>query len=636
MKNYFLFLFLIAASPAWSQTDSTVMLRNVDITSTRLDYNCGLYQETFDSASLLKYGHQSLDQLLEQNSAIAIKNYGPGRLSTITLRGGSSYQTAVMWNGFSIGSPLLGLSDLTLYRNLFFDNATIVYGGTSTLWGSGAVGGSVHLNNIPNFGSGLSVSAGISATTYSSLSEHLTLSYGGKKYYGSVKLTGTDNKNDYEFLDENNNRQRQVNSRVDHYGILSEHYLRTGLFSTMNVRIWNTHVRRLIPPGLQQVNSDAIQKDFNTRISGEWMKAKDAYRMIVRTAYFIEENSYDDFYLAEPSLNNCRTLINEATAEKELTTSHRVLAGINNSHYFTRAAQNLPHTDINSLSVFLLYKYFSVDKKLELSASARKEFSDIRNSPFVFSGGFNYYPLKSLLLRASVSTVYRNPTINDLYWEPGGNTELKPERGISADAGFEIRPFQKLTESSPSRIMLHGSAYYRLVDDWIIWYPSANTIWRPQNLSRVASRGGEFNISYNYSVKTFSAGIQLKNSYTVSTNEKAIRPMDESFQKQLIYVPYYIGKVITYFEYRSFVLNANVSYTGYQYTSSDNSTLLEGYTLLNAEISKSIPFGKNRLRIYFRANNILDENYQSVESHPMPLANYEAGVLFNFSTHKQK
>lgn len=42
------------------------------------------------------------------------------------------------------------------------------------------------------------------------------------------------------------------------------------------------------------------------------------------------------------------------------------------------------------------------------------------------------------MVKASVSRNYRFPTLNDLYFLPGGNPDLKNEHGFSYDAGVSF------------------------------------------------------------------------------------------------------------------------------------------------------------------------------------------------------
>ena len=73
--------------------------------------------------------------------------------------------------------------------------------------------------------------------------------------------------------------------------------------------------------------------------------------------------------------------------------------------------------------------------------------------PFTFSLGNNYKIFKWLTARASVSKVYRIPTMNDLYWTPGGNPNLLPESGYAQEGGLLIQ-FQQRSTSFNSNLTL--------------------------------------------------------------------------------------------------------------------------------------------------------------------------------------
>src|SRR6476469_9204389 len=98
-----------------------------------------------DTLTLARYNTTSVSDLLSNQSTVHIKSYGNGNIATTSLRGGSSYQTALLWNGLNIQNAMLGMPDLSIIPTLFFDNVTVEYGGGSALWGSGAVGGCIHL-----------------------------------------------------------------------------------------------------------------------------------------------------------------------------------------------------------------------------------------------------------------------------------------------------------------------------------------------------------------------------------------------------------------------------------------------------------------------------------------------------------
>ena len=84
-----------------------------------------------------------------RNTTIYVKSYG--FLNTPSFRGTSILHTLISWNGIPINSSASGLTDLKLLPSNGFNNLGISYGGNSTIFGSGSVGGTIHLNNIPFF-----------------------------------------------------------------------------------------------------------------------------------------------------------------------------------------------------------------------------------------------------------------------------------------------------------------------------------------------------------------------------------------------------------------------------------------------------------------------------------------------------
>jgi vitamin B12 transporter len=634
-----LFILLLFSFRSYGQSD-TIRLREVSISADRSKYNSGLRDEKIDSSEIKRLNFLTLDQLLEDNSAINIKQYGNGQLSTVTLRGGSSYHTSVLWNGFQLNSPLHGNADLTLVDNLFFDQATILYGGASTLWGSGAVSGSIYLDNVPSFNSGLKITAGFSAGSFSDFTEAVSFSFGNAKYFGTAKLLNNHNKNDFGFYDENNDLNHQINSSIEHRSIYSEHYLRTGKFSTLSLKGWYSFYDRDIPPALQQVNSKANQVDKNLRFTVEWKYVKDSYRFNIRSAFFSEKETYNDNYLEQPSQNDCNSFVTEAIFEKQFLKKHSVQFGTSLTKFLVDSSANLPNVNLNRIAFYVLYKYESENKKMELSAGSRNELSDEKDSPLLFSIGGSYHPLKYLSLRTSLSKVFRFPTLNDLYWQPGGNNDLKPESGYSAEAGFRLTPNIARYHVS-NKMWFDFTYYYRNMSEWIIWYPSGSSIWRPQNLQEVSSRGIETGLHFSHSGNSLTKKIEqlsaaVNYNYTISTNEKSVLENDESLGKQLIYVPLHSANFsITYLR-NKLSLTSSCIFTGYRYVTSDNLEFLPDYFILNAEASYRFALKNSELKFFVRGNNLTDTNYQSVSNRPMPLRSLNTGINLTFIKQNKK
>ena len=107
---------------------------------------------------------------------------------------------------------------------------------------------------------------------------------------------------------------------------------------------------------------------------------------------------------------------------------------------------------------------------------------------------FSYRPNpdKQLFFSGSVARNSHPPTLNDLYYLPGGNPDLKSEKGTLVDFGsgddFKL---------GSNQIHAGISFFYSRVNNWIIWLPTFQGFWEPGNIEKVVSRGLEANAGWN-------------------------------------------------------------------------------------------------------------------------------------------
>ena len=79
------------------------------------------------------------------------KENGLGMVSSPSFRGTTAQQTAVIWNGININSQLNGQTDFNTITTRDYTSITVRSGGGSSIYGSSAIGGSIHLNNELTF-----------------------------------------------------------------------------------------------------------------------------------------------------------------------------------------------------------------------------------------------------------------------------------------------------------------------------------------------------------------------------------------------------------------------------------------------------------------------------------------------------
>jgi iron complex outermembrane receptor protein len=178
------------------------------------------------------------------------------------------------------------------------------------------------------------------------------------------------------------------------------------------------------------------------------------------------------------------------------------------------------------------------------------------------------------------------------------------------------------------------TAFNSNVDNWILWVPEG-TIWSAQNVQKVWSRGLEAQYRSEFSLGQVNIRFIGGYTYARSTNEARQGEGDNTYGKQLIYVPehryFFTGSIL----YRGFVLAYNHARTGERYVTRDNTESLPGFTVANLHLSKKISLGGQLLTLAADVGNLFAIEYQAVQYNPMPGRNYKLSIVFNFKKNDQ-
>jgi iron complex outermembrane receptor protein len=257
-----------------AQNDSLHHLKVVEIKATRSVYFSSASKfQLIDSATLERYSNNNLADLLAHESMVFIKSYGLGSLASSSFRGAGSSHTAVLWNGFNLQSSMHGMIDLSLIPANFLNTVQLQFGSASALWGSGAVGGAIHLNNSNTFNKGISVYSNTSFGSFLDKQQQLSFELSKKRIVSTLKVFNHDAKNDFEFTNRaqyGKPKQRQRNAELKQYGLLQENYIQINQFQLLNTRYWYQYSDRQMPPSMTQNVNVAIQKDESSRFTTEY------------------------------------------------------------------------------------------------------------------------------------------------------------------------------------------------------------------------------------------------------------------------------------------------------------------------------------------------------------------------------
>ncbi len=146
MKVSLLFFCCLITSFIWGQSDT---LNTVELETNAFQKPVGFQIKTLkiDSIEL----NNRLSDVLTKESSVFVKQYGPGNLASISVRGTSSSQNQVFWNGIPMSSVTLGQVNLNLIRPLTSNSIKMIFGGGESGSYPGAIGSSIYLNNVLEF-----------------------------------------------------------------------------------------------------------------------------------------------------------------------------------------------------------------------------------------------------------------------------------------------------------------------------------------------------------------------------------------------------------------------------------------------------------------------------------------------------
>jgi iron complex outermembrane receptor protein len=302
-----------------------------------------------------------------------------------------------------------------------------------------------------------------------------------------------------------------------------------------------------------------------------------------------------------------------------------VQAGMNLTHVTAETADYLHPITLPREAIYVAYKFSS--RKIKASASARKEFSDLHAAPLTYSIGVEHSILKWLTYLGNFSTVYRNPQVNDLYWNPGGNIDLRPESGHSEELSFIIDLFGLKNKKSndSSSLSLELTLYNKNLDNRIAWTPHG-ALWYSVNLKSVQSYGTESSIRYTRKGRAITWSGELNYAYTISENTSSSLANDESVYKQLIYVPIHKAGFNVKVIHKNTSLSFSDSFVGNRFTNTDNTSYLKSYQLASIQIDHTFTLHKVAISCMARVSNLLNESYNAVINRAEPLRNFTIGV----------
>jgi len=587
----------------------------------------GYKKVSIDSTVLSDYSHRTVAEILSLKSGIFIKSYGMGGSATPSFRGTSAGHTQVAWNGINIAHPMLGQSDLSLLPAGMIDNIQISFGGASMESVSGGIGGLINLESKPDWQNKTSAAISPATGSFGQYSGLVTIKSGNTSFQSSTKAFYNSAENDFRYLNSELSSipvwETRTNNQIKQKGLVQELYFRAQ-HNVISARIWYQSANRNLPSStlIPQTGSTEKQSDESFRAMISLNHDKEISKINITGAWVMNRLNYTNTLAEIDSRNLSNSITLKASAEKKIlnNSSLRILLNeeliqINSNNYDSQINRNT-----TSLSVSA---DFRLTDRLSTSVLLREMLDNVKILIPDFSSGLQFrLPGLKDLLKANISRNSKIPSMNDMYWIPGGNLDLKNEYAWIYELTYDM----KRALSSQISLVYDISMYLNTIKDMILWRPGAYTYWTADNIQNVNTLGVETSVSLLYKSDFITSVIDA--SYTYA---KAYETGTTSTGNQLLYIPEHMANCSLQVVYRKIHTSWISDLTGRRYISTDNLKYLPAYLINSISTGYKIKLKDNILDMNICVDNLFNVNYQSIAHFPLPGRSYSLRLLIQLN-----
>jgi vitamin B12 transporter len=597
----------------------------------------------------------SVADALRYFSGVQIKDYGGiGGLKTINIRSLGSQHAGIFYDGIELGNAQNGTVDLGRFSLDNMMSISLYNGQKSAIFQSAkdfASAGSVYMaSRIPEFAQGkkdnikATFKTGSFGTVNPSLlwehkiNDHIKSSFNAEYLYTTGK---------YKFSYAKKNGYDTTETRRN--GAVRSLRLEGGLFGKIKDGEWKA--KAYLYTSDRGYPGAAVREDPGkfTHQDRQWddnFFIQSTFRKNFSPRYSLQLNgkyAYDYLhFLSDPRLDVTTLYVNNHYRQQE--------AYVSAANLFTI----LPFWSVN-LSGDFLFNTLNADlvdfvyprrytglgalatsfdlSRLKIQASVLGTFVHETATPTTSAApGRNEYTPAVILfyrpwnnndinLRAFYKRIFRMPTLNDLYYTFIGNKLLDPEYTTQYDAGATYA--HNFNNSALRRVELQFDGYFNQVKNKIVAMPTSNQfLWTMINLGYVEIRGLDLAARTSWQLWT-NTTVNARLSYTWQKAQDFTDRTSPYYGGQIPYTPWHSGSLIVNPSWKSWSLNYSFIYTGKRYTAIANipENYFKPWYTHDLSLSKELILYKNQCRLTAEVNNLLNQQYEVVQSYPMPGTN---------------
>lgn len=505
-----------------------------------------------DSIRMSRNWGNDLGRAMAKDGRMAIFQYGPPGTACMLRAGGlSPDHTELNFEGVSLNSLTLGMSDLSLLPTFFFDGAAQYQNPSIDAQNQSGIGSGVVLYSLerprPNqlgYWSEISslnnFSQGIQARCSFQQALAQRERFIGHHFEAKWMNQSFDNRFRYDVPVYSGNKEfEQGNNDVKQ----DAQWLKYRLdFSKSQVQIyyWRVNRNAELPTLVGQEYSGRLQTqtDLQDRLSVQWKLRKREWLgglldFSLGGFALMDKQRYQQVYQgqltddAQTQTSQGISFVKGGWSNNILSAQYRIQNRWVQVQYNSdgKIVQNIP-------SMMMLHQYKKFLNNWICSGKMVNQLEHWPGRGWINKHNIEFRGHRSVRrheIEMSISPFYseRMPDFNERFWPGSGNPNLLQEKGRGIGGMINQSWRQNLSNGVMLEIFLDQDFTYRLVDNWIQWVPQSNGLWQPENWKYVEAKEWNSNLKFNIKkdglLFTTSAGCQhLQNqSWRISQLEGA-------------------------------------------------------------------------------------------------------------------
>jgi|GEM_PF-1815830 len=619
-------------TPAQAQSRDTVRVPEALIIGVRVPLAdrsaIGTSVSQIDSAILAKPGI-TLNDAIRTASVLNLREYGPGGIATLTMRGAGASHTGVLWQGMSLNDPMLGMADLSVLMLLGASDVLVLHGPAAQSFGPGQLAGAIDLRTALPTDSSVHVQAEFGAGSFGQWRGGAGASLRKGRWAASVSGAAVWAENDFTFSDLariGHPNDTMTNSRVHQQGASGSVAYEVNHLNRLRLDgLYLRNDRQLPPTMVSPTGRDALFDEKALMVLG-WERNGRRTTTDIRTSYAYSDQDFFDSKADTNYLNRSHTFRIRAAQQVLLGRGFAFVARLNSDLAWGRSSSGYADgvfRHMNQATISVAHKPLPWLSG-EIQAGVQSLNEKVYPGPFLIGSVIRLLP--DWELRGNISSNMRFPSLNDLYWYPGGNVALRPEHQLAAELGNR---FDRRIEAW--RVVAAFQLFVAGYSDLIQWQPG-QSYWVPENVRSTLNKGTETELGFDVDLKKMKVILRLMHQWNRAYMDVALSPTDPTLGQQLIYVPEHQAKMLLDLEAFGAALGADAQFVSGRNVATDGSSTLPPYWLVAAHVGYRITVKKaHSINLRFSLNNIFDQQYQTMAWRPMPGRNWAISLRYGFN-----